>query len=96
MRQKIRFDLLLRSQKLAQSSRHPIQTALYENAYKYIKGVKESIVKPFSKICIHGNFPELIIPALNQDNNSNYNFWVHSQMSNEDFSKSNNVHLLDN
>ncbi len=48
--------------------------------------MRSDIIKPFSNICIHGNFPELIIPALtdstkNQQKSAN-NIWIHSHVAN--------------
>lgn len=64
MRPKIRYDLLVKSQNFAKLIHHPIQFSLYQAAYKYIEDLKSHVVKPFTNICIHGNYPELFIPSL--------------------------------
>ena len=66
MRSKIRYDLLIKSQNYAKLIRHPLQLVLYQAAYKYIEELRSHVVKPFPNICIHGNFPDLIIPTFQQ------------------------------
>lgn len=57
MRSKIRYDLLLQSQKYANKFHHPVQKVMYETAYKNIMEMRSDVLKPFKNICIHGSFP---------------------------------------
>lgn len=77
MRSKIRYDLLLKSQSHSKFSKSPLPLLLYQTAYKYIEEMRSHIVKPFKNICVHGSFPELVIPGL-REREKDARFWVHS------------------
>lgn len=91
MRSKIRYDLLLKSQQYAKTIKHPIQTHLYETAYNYLQEMRTDVLKQFNNICIHGSYPELIIPKLKVQNS---NIWVHSHLSNMETLQHKDIKIL--
>lgn len=65
MKRRINFGMLKHFKTIAyeaENKHHFIP--LYTQSYKLINSILKDINQPFCNVCIHGRFPELIIPAL--------------------------------
>ena len=81
MRQKINSQLLNQAQLYAKNKNHPILKELYGHSYTLIHEILSPINRKFKNICIHGNYPEFMIPQMKDHFADKYSLHAHSRIT---------------
>jgi len=72
MKRRIATDILKLQQRRIINTPNPQLLDLYKLSYSLIEDMLTDIKRPFNNVCIHGRYPQLIIPKL-LDHNLRYN-----------------------